>query len=304
MKIFISYSHKQAPWVTADLLPCLDHGRAEALIDIREFGAGRTVLGQMDAVQDRADLTVAVLTEEYMRSDYCRHELERAVARDPEFKTGGLVPVLLEPCSLPACLQGPKKPLWVDLRGKRRDPAAWKLLMEACGADLGLEAPGWLKARDKLLDHLESDESVNLVTHGNEAWQNLLEHVLDGDAGRGIGCIDVQNPLVTTRRALIEEIMRQCGVSVAMKRGRGEDLVALSKAFSLRSGPAWLALKHFDFVNELSYWDIPLFNALRYLISDERKLLVLLHSRVPFVQLLPPDHPLSRVANVFKIVEL
>ncbi len=80
-KIFISYSHHQAPWVRDRLVPCLKAGGAEVLIDRERFEAGKALIGQMDAAQDAADASVLVLSPEYLKSKACRHEMKRAVAR-------------------------------------------------------------------------------------------------------------------------------------------------------------------------------------------------------------------------------
>ncbi|MGH9841255.1 MAG: toll/interleukin-1 receptor domain-containing protein, partial [Blastocatellia bacterium] len=59
-KVFISYCHKQSDWVTNQLVPCLRAGGAEVLIDIERFRAGRAVIGQMDSLQDQADVTALI----------------------------------------------------------------------------------------------------------------------------------------------------------------------------------------------------------------------------------------------------
>ena len=93
MKVFVSYSHRQADWVHSKLEPCLRAGGAEVLIDHRRFVAGPGVVGQMDAAQDQADRHILVLSEEYLKSSMCRHEMERAIALDPRFSRQLVLPV-------------------------------------------------------------------------------------------------------------------------------------------------------------------------------------------------------------------
>lgn len=71
-RIFISYSHKQGEWVWKNLVPCLKAGGAEVRIDIERFRAGKEVVAQMDAEQDAADLSVLVLSPEYLASAMCQ----------------------------------------------------------------------------------------------------------------------------------------------------------------------------------------------------------------------------------------
>jgi len=51
----------------------------------------------------------------------------------------------------------------------------WRLLLDACGANLGATAPDWLAARDEILRLLERPYSVNLVVRGQIAWRGLIE---------------------------------------------------------------------------------------------------------------------------------
>jgi hypothetical protein len=81
-KVFISYSHAQRDWVLRRLVPCLKAGGAEVLIDRERFEAAKALVGQMDFIQDAADASVLVFSPEYLLSAPCRHEMERAIARD------------------------------------------------------------------------------------------------------------------------------------------------------------------------------------------------------------------------------
>jgi len=83
VKVFVSYSHAQTDWVQDRLVPVLEAGGASVFVDYRHFAAGHTVIGQMDTYQDQADWHLLVLSEQYVASDYCRHEMERAVDADP-----------------------------------------------------------------------------------------------------------------------------------------------------------------------------------------------------------------------------
>jgi hypothetical protein len=49
------------------------------------------------------------------------------------------------------------------------------------------------------------------------------------------------------------------------------------------------------------YGNSALFSALRYLITEERKLVLLIQSRLHFVHLLPEDNPLSSISNLVTV---
>ena len=129
-KVFISYNHKQGEWVCNNLVPCLRAGGAEVRIDAERFRAGKEVVAQMDAEQDVSDLSVLVLSPEYLASAMCRHEMQRAI------ECNKFVAVLRADCAAPDEV---KKTLYVDLRD---DKAAdqWDLLLAECEADLGAAA--------------------------------------------------------------------------------------------------------------------------------------------------------------------
>jgi hypothetical protein len=120
MRIFISYSHQQSDWVWERLVPCLEAGGAEVLIDRQQFQVGQAVVGQMDAVQDQADRYLLVLSPAYLASRYCQHEMQRALRRDPQFSQGIVLPVLRVACPLPKPFTGWNPPLYANLQDDRQ----------------------------------------------------------------------------------------------------------------------------------------------------------------------------------------
>lgn len=300
-KVFISYSHNQVEWVKKRLVPSLEAGGADILIDYREFAAGRTVIGQMDSTQDKADVHILVLTDDYLTSEYCQHEMNRAIDLDPGFQNGIVVPVLRASCALPDRLTGQKMPIYVDLKNDT-DKGQWDRLMKSCEANLGISASNWLKVRDEVCRYIERGISVNMVTYGRVKWRELLEHIRK-DYFNDFGIIDVQDPRVTTRKALVEEILEQCGTHTIVSKKAGEDLVALGRVISVKISPSRLIIKHFHEVIYRNYYDNELFSSIRYLMTESQKLVLLIQSRKPYAEILPHDNPLSSVTNL-KVVEL
>lgn len=289
--VFISYSHKQKEWVRNNLVPCLRAGGAEVIIDHEQGKAGKAIIAQMDVQQDAADLSVLVLSPDYFNSGYCQHEMQRAIT------SNRFVPVLRADCAAPDEV---KKVLFVDLRD---DKAAdkWDMLMRACGADLGATVPKWLEARDEIVRHLQNNESVNLVVphkpgFSKPEWRGLIEHLRKDDALR-LGVVDLANPITTARQALVAEMLKAIGSNVVVPP-EPNDLVELGRAFEARTKPVRLALLHFDMVKQRRQYEIDLFSALRFLITEKRKLVLLIQSRQYFVELLPSNHPLSSISNL------
>ena len=133
-RVFISYSHHQGQWVCERLVPILRAaGCADVLLDRERFRAGRGLQGQMDATQDQADVSLLVLTPDYLASDYCRHEMQRALASDPDFRRDRVLPVQRADCDLSTFQRTSDPPLRVNLTHDT-DPAPWSLLLKSLAA--------------------------------------------------------------------------------------------------------------------------------------------------------------------------
>lgn len=295
--VFISYCHKQGDWVFDRLVPCLRAGGAEIVIDRERFRAGLSVIGQMDATQDTAEINLLLITPDYLRSEYCRHEMLRAAERNP-LPNSAVIPVKLHECEMPDEIKR-TEPLWVNLTNDR-DATQWELLLKACDANLGADAPHWLARRDEALQLLQRGQSVNLVVQENPRWRELIEHVRYAHLPE-LRTVDLARGATASRRALVEEMLKACGVNQPVP-APPEDLVVLDRALLACPTPSRVALLHGDLIAGRPDYDINLFAALRSLIMDARKLVLLVQSRRPFAQLVPHDHPLSAID--LKTVEL
>jgi len=300
IKTFVSYCHRQGDWVWERLVPCLKAGGAEVLIDRERFELGRAVIGQMDALQDQADKHLLVLSADYLSSPYCCHEMDRAIALDPAFASGIVIPVLRDACTLPASITGPN-PLYANLRDDRQ-PDPWTQVLQSCDAvRLGTTAPAWLAARDDLVRCLERNKSVNLLVDDWVNWRALLEHLVN-DYSLGLARVDLQDPDTASRQGLLEAIVRALGEQVSSLDKR-RDLTDFKALLMSRSNTR-VALTHFDLVPHRRYYDVDLFAALRFLITERRKLTLLVQSYSPFKVLFPKNLP-SLLSEVdMKTVEL
>ncbi|MET0389882.1 MAG: toll/interleukin-1 receptor domain-containing protein [Polyangiales bacterium] len=306
MRVFVSYSHAQSDWVARELCVVLRAGGADVLVDSERFKAGGALVGQMDALQDQAEIHVLVLSPEYVASTYCMHELRRAVSPDPLFTGRRVVPVVRVPCQLPTeIVPAGHEPLRVEFREGHED-AAWRLLLEACSASLGCSARNWLDARRDLDLSLARHESVNLVVRGHVAWRPLIAQAAGALQHQAqLGVVDLASGTASSRRGLLTEMLDVCGHRTQLPSSRGnEDLVAFTRALRSRATPAFVALQHFDYalLDDRDY-GLSFFSALRDLAANDRKLCLLVHSKVPFLELLPAGHPLSSLTQL-RVLEL
>lgn len=288
-KLFISYAHADQDWVLNRLVPVLEAGGAEIVIDVRQFRAGRTVMGEMDQWQDTADRQILVITKDSLASDPCRHEWDRAIGRDPSFTNGVILPIRRDDSPLPAPITL-ANPLHIDLRNDR-DAAPWALLLQGCGADLGLPATQWLAARDEIERCLRVPRSVNLLVGNGSRWRPLLNHIATRP-DLTMPVLDLESPAVADRPSLLKEILHGLGSRTALP-DQPKDLLVFDAEIKARNFSR-VALLHFDQAPYKFPNDVPLFAALRHLIQTDR-LALLIQSRTPFQTLIPRDHPLSEI---------
>ncbi|MGH1366954.1 MAG: toll/interleukin-1 receptor domain-containing protein [Calditrichia bacterium] len=290
--IFISYSESQIEWVKSSLVPVLEAGGADVLVDYREFKSSRLMIGQMDELQDRADINLLVLTADYFESSYCRQEMERAVDRDPRFDDSILLPVKREDVALPDAMGGVFEPNYVDLQDDKI-AGQWRLLMDACGASLGCDVPYWLHMNQYLAEQLVEGQSLNLVVENTYMkWRELLEH-LHRNVLPEMGVLDLRSEECATRKGFVSGLLRAAGVPASVP-DEPHDLTVLTVKLK-RKQRSYVILKNFESLisNESFLGQTDLFQTLRTLMFTDERISILLQTEKPLKDLIPDEHPLS-----------
>jgi hypothetical protein len=294
-KVFVSYNHKQEDWIWERLVPVLRAGGAEPLLDKERFRAGLGLPGQMDSTQDEADVHVLCLSTDYYTSAACQHEMKRAIALDPHFVRGIVIPVRLDDARPPAEIAA-SDPLWVDMR---EDPnfEEWQKLLQVCSANLGVPAPVWLDVRDDIVRYLGRGQCVNLMVrnvHGDGVrWRELIWHLKDEHFPQ-LAYADLGNPRTIPREGLLDIILEELGTARRVRR-KPNDLVDFAHILAACTAPLQIAISHFDLVRFRRGYGIDLFSTLRHLVAEERRIVLLIQSYTPFAALLPQDNPLSKM---------
>jgi hypothetical protein len=263
-------------------------------VDVDRFKAGRTVVGQMDDLQRKADRHILVITGDYVASDYCRHEMAQAIAVDPEFSNGKVIAIRRDEEPLPSELRGNGSlgtgQLYVDLRDDG-DASSWDLLLKSCDREpLGTSAPTWLKALDQTQRHLERGESVNLVVGGTVQWQTFQRQLIDTRATK-LGVVNLRNPGTIPREGLVAEILEVTSGPIASPVPKSpHDLPLLAKQLK-NGGPYHLLLSHFDLINapERKHYTDELARSLRWSCMDDRSLVLVVQTRTPVANVLPAN---------------
>jgi hypothetical protein len=256
-----------------------------------ESGLGIPV--QIDAMQDRCEFQIIVLSPDYLASKYCMHELNRATAKDPTFERGVVVPIMRVACEFPPHVAA-FDPFYLDMR----DDAAgdcWEKLLHKFHATLRVDAGAWLHARDETSRLMLRGHSINLLVSHHPKWEELLRSVCR-DLPGGLPSIDLQEGSACTRHGLVLQILQALGISSRVPKKRGEDLRALTQLLSRRT-PSYLAITHFDLVQYRSYYGVDLFCTLNGLMRNG-SLVACFVSRAPFLSLVPIELSQMEVLQV------
>ena len=102
--VFVSYSHKDRPWVAEVLVKALREGGLRVLLDEDSFEAGQSSIRNMSDAVLQARRTVAVLTPNWIASEWSQFEGLLSVQQDPTGARGRLIPILREKCNAPPWL--------------------------------------------------------------------------------------------------------------------------------------------------------------------------------------------------------
>lgn len=115
--VFISHSSADREWVDAWLLPRLEAGGLRVCVDYRDFAAGAARLPSIERAITSSRRTIAVLTPDWLASEWNAFEDILVRSLDPAALRRRLIPVKLKACELPPSLAALER---VDLTEERR----------------------------------------------------------------------------------------------------------------------------------------------------------------------------------------
>ncbi|MEM7352317.1 MAG: tetratricopeptide repeat protein [Acidobacteriota bacterium] len=124
LKIFISYTQADRQWAEwiAWQVEAAGH---EARIQVWDFDLGGNFVIDMDEAAQWADVTMPVLSPDYLRSKYCKVEWAEAFAKDPVGEEGRLIPVRVQDFNVAGLLG---QVVYIDLVGLAIDEARARLV--------------------------------------------------------------------------------------------------------------------------------------------------------------------------------
>jgi tetratricopeptide (TPR) repeat protein len=122
--VFISYNRADRDWAEW-IAKTIESAGYQPIIQAWDFRPGENFVSRMQEAMADSDLTIAVLSENYLKAEFTQPEWAAAFARDPIGKKRKFVPVRVAACSLTGMLS---LTIYIDLVGLNEQDAERALL--------------------------------------------------------------------------------------------------------------------------------------------------------------------------------
>jgi hypothetical protein len=117
-KVFISYNRADCDWAEW-IAGAIERSGYRPIIQAWHFRPGKNFVLRMQEATAESDLTVAVLSVDYLNAEFTQSEWAAAFARDPTGKNRMLIPVRVAKCHLPIH----SEIIYIDLVGRTEQDA-------------------------------------------------------------------------------------------------------------------------------------------------------------------------------------
>ena len=131
--VFLSHSSKDK-FFARKLAETLGNNGVDVWIDEAELRIGDSLIGKISAAIEKADYVAAILSPRSIRSNWVQTELRLAMTQEIEGRRIKVLPILMEPCEIPAFLQDK---IYADFS----DPGEYDGPLERLLHALGVERP-------------------------------------------------------------------------------------------------------------------------------------------------------------------
>ena len=267
MKVFVSYSHEQSDWVRDDLVPVLEAGGAEVLVDWKEFAAGRTVVGQMEpgprtrpnAICSACPLTISPAP------CACRRCAGRSQSTPASMAAAWCRSVSTPP---PSRRRSPHRTPsgWISVTAIRPSPGAccWRLVIPTLVARPRL---GWRREMASAASWRATSRSTlwcqRQVFDGTISLPISADKITPPD----LAVVDLHDGRTEYRDGWLSRILAELGASVNRLPKRPNDLRDFTDRMLALRRKVRVCVQHFDEVqNRRPSYDISPFKALRWLV--------------------------------------
>ncbi|PJO44874.1 toll/interleukin-1 receptor domain-containing protein [Lysinibacillus xylanilyticus] len=121
---FISYNKADKKWAEW-IAWILEENGFTTVIQAWDFGPGSNFVLEMQKAAEISNRTIAILSDNYLKSLYTQPEWAAALAQDPTGNSRGLIPVRVKECDLKGLLS---QIVYIDFMEKNEDDAEQELL--------------------------------------------------------------------------------------------------------------------------------------------------------------------------------
>jgi hypothetical protein len=135
--LFISYNQAELDWAKW-IAWTLESAGYSVIIQAWDFKAGANFVGEMDRSIKNADRMIAILSEQYLNSDYCEAEWQAFFRKDPKGERCSIIPVKVRPCEVKGLLA---RIAYIDFVGLPEAEANGRLLEQVRGGRAKPSAP-------------------------------------------------------------------------------------------------------------------------------------------------------------------
>ncbi|KAI8485440.1 hypothetical protein Bbelb_368030 [Branchiostoma belcheri] len=99
---FVSYSSKDDEWVVGVLVKTLEETYGfKGLVHDRDFHVGKSIIENISHGIDQSFKTILVLSENFLRSTWCRYEMQQVHLRAMRGRGDHVIAILYKPCEVP-----------------------------------------------------------------------------------------------------------------------------------------------------------------------------------------------------------
>lgn len=144
---FISYNKADRQWAEW-IAWSLEESGYSVVIQAWDFRPGGNFVLEMQKAASEANKTIAVLSEDYLKSAFTQPEWAAAFAQDPQGQKGTLIPVRVQPCKLSGILA---PIIYVDLLNLEAEAAQETLLNALEARAKPLEKPQFPGSVDRVI---------------------------------------------------------------------------------------------------------------------------------------------------------
>jgi|GEM_PF-2341584 len=189
--VFISYSHEDKRWVRGVLQPMIESWQLKYAIDHQDFIPGMSLIGTVHELITKSKHVVFVCTKNFIDSEWCQGEVNKACSQDPGSIKQKAIPVVLEESGVPELLEDT---IWCNLFPERHKEIEWQKLCKALNGEWSAASERILAAQNDLSMFLgdmndNSVETTILVRSHSISEIEGVSNVLSAESAKGLSRI-------------------------------------------------------------------------------------------------------------------